>query len=136
MTQVGTNGVISFSMPFYYWHLYPFPGNFYVRRFHVVAPYWADNDIRRGGSVLYETFMRGRSTNDNIVLDNINRYLRVNNRTEDFTGIFMILAKWQNVPPLQSSSNRNQVNMYLEFGCKCSSKYIVITESMWHVTCT
>ena len=92
-------------MPIYYWHPYPFPGNVYVRRFHVVAPYWADNDIRRGGSVLYETFMRGRSTNDNNVLDNVNRYLRVNSVAKNFTGIFIILARWQNVHPYPHGSN-------------------------------
>ena len=106
--------MISFSRPFYNSNPSPFPGNYNLRRFYVVAPYWADHDTRRGGSVLYETFQRGQSSNDNSILNNVNRYLRVNNVTGDFTGTFMILAKWENVHPYSYASDRtfrNQVNM-------------------------
>ena len=101
--QVGTNGVISFSRPFYYWYPYPFPGNYYLRRFYVVAPYWADHDIRREGEVCYETFHRGRSTTENSVLDRVSRYLRMNTMS-DFSGTFMILAEWRNVHPYPHGS--------------------------------
>ena len=97
--------MISFSRPFYYWYPYPFPGYYYLRRFYVVAPYWADHDIRREGSVSYETFERGRSRNSDIVLDIVSRHVRANNGEEDFTGTFMILARWQSVHPYPHSYN-------------------------------
>ena len=106
--------MISFSRPFYYYYPSPFPGDYYIRSHYVVAPYWADHDIRRGGRVLYETFQRGQSRNDNNILNNVNRYLRVSNVSEDFTGTFMIMAKWENVRPYSYGSDRtflNQVNM-------------------------
>ena len=102
--QVGTNGVISFSRPFYYWYPYPFPGFSYLRRFHVVAPYWADHDIRREGSVLYETFERGRSPNDDLMLSRVNDYLN-RSMSSDFSGTFMILAKWNGVHPYPHGSS-------------------------------
>ena len=99
--------MISFSRPFYYWYPSPFPGNYYLRRFYVVAPYWADHDIRRDGNVFYETFERGRSRIDNNILDNVNRYLRLNNEAENFTGTFMILARWQDVHPYPHGTNNS-----------------------------
>ena len=57
-----------------------------------------DNDIRKSGEVYYETFEKGKSKTDDVVLDEVNRYIRLN--TENyFTGTFMILAEWQNVHP-------------------------------------
>ena len=102
--QVGTNGVISFTRPFYYWYPSPFPGYYYLRRFYVVAPYWADHDIRSDGSVFYETFEKGRSRNDDDILDKVNRYLNLNNFTQSFAGTFMILAEWQNAHPYPHGS--------------------------------
>ena len=96
--------MISFSRPFYYWYPSPFPGYYYLRRFYVVAPYWADHDIRRDGEVYYETFEKGRSINDDNVLNIVNRYITVN-RLSDFTGIFMILAEWKDVHPYPYGSD-------------------------------
>ena len=67
--------MISFSKPFYYWYPSQFPGYFYLGRFNVVAPYWADHDIRREGSVNYETFERARSEDDDYILDRVNVFL-------------------------------------------------------------
>ena len=69
-----------------------------------MAPYWADHDIRRDGNVFYEMFERGRSGNDNNVLESVNRYLRLNNLTQNFSGTFMILAEWRDVHPYPHGS--------------------------------
>jgi len=96
--QVGTNGIISFSKPFYFWWPSPFPGYYYLRRFYVVAPYWSDNDIRRDGEVSYEIFQKGRSSYDDMMLDTVNYYLNVNMISQtNFFGSFMILAEWRGV---------------------------------------
>ena len=104
--------MISFSRPFYYWYPYPFPGYYYLRRFYVVAPYWADHDIRREGSVSYETFERGRSENDDRILDRVNTFLQLNGRL-NFYGTFMIMAEWRDVHPYpHGSGNSNYFDMY------------------------
>ena len=97
--------MISFGRPFYYWYPSQFPGYYYLRRFYVVAPYWADHDIRTEGNVSYETFERGRSRNDDIVLDNVSHYLRINGEAPSFSGTFMILAEWQDVHPYPHGFN-------------------------------
>ena len=98
--------MISFSRPFYYWYPYLFPGFSYLRRFYVVAPYWADHDIRSEGSVFYETFERGRSQNDDIILSRVNDYLTRSNETaSSFSGTFMILAEWNGVHPYPHGSS-------------------------------
>ena len=97
--------MISFSRPFYYWYPSLFPGYYYLRRFYVVAPYWADHDIRRDGNVFYETFERGRSRNDDVVLDTVSHFLRLNNEALSFSGTFMILAEWQDVHPYPHGSS-------------------------------
>ena len=95
--------MISFSRPFYYWYPSPFPGHFYLRRFHVVAPYWADHDIRTDGNICYETFERGRSQNDDLTLDRVNTFLQLN-MASNFSGTFMILAEWNGVHPYPHGS--------------------------------
>ena len=97
--------MISFSRPFYYWYSSLFPGYYYLRRFYVVAPYWADYDIRRDGNVFYETFERGRSRYDDVVLDTVSHFLRLNNEALSFSGTFMILAEWQGVHPYPHGSS-------------------------------
>ena len=98
--------MISFSRPFYYWYPYPFPGHYYLRRFYVVAPYWADHDIRRQGNVFYETFERGNSQNDDLVLRRVNDYLTSTDRApSNFSGTFMILAEWNGVHPYPHGSD-------------------------------
>ncbi|XP_065884099.1 mucin-like protein isoform X2 [Dysidea avara] len=104
LAYVSTNGVISFSRPFYYWWPFPFPGFYYLRRFHVVAPYWSDNDIRREGEVSYEIFEKGRSSYDDVLLDRVNTYLTANMMT-NFSGTFMILAEWRDVHPYPHGSS-------------------------------
>ena len=96
--------MISFSRPFYYWYPSPFPGHFYLRRFYVVAPYWADHDIRRDGEVHYKVLERGQDKIDDSILNRVNHYISLSTNS-DFIGTFMILAKWENVHPYPYGSN-------------------------------
>ena len=132
--------MISFSKPFHKWYPSPFPGHYYQRRFYVVAPYWADHDIRKSGEVCYETFEKGKSKTDDVVLDEVNRYVSLNTE-QYFTGTFMILAEWQNVHPYPHGSCDfydiiksyptirsfiNQVSIYVYSACMCIRMYSCI----------
>ena len=68
-----------------------------------MAPYWADHDIRRGGNVFYETFEKGRSQNDDLILSRVNDYLS-RSKSSNFSGTFMILAEWNGVHPYPHGS--------------------------------
>ena len=92
--------MISFSRPFYYYYPSPFPGFFYLRRFYVVAPYWADHDIRRDGNVSYEIFER--SQNDSLFI-RVNEFLQLKTNS-NFSGSFMIMAEWRGVHPYPHGS--------------------------------
>jgi len=71
-----------------------------VRSFHVVAPYWSDNDIRQEGSVSYEVFqLRTTGAYGDEVLDDVSSYIRERNMSSNFQGSFMILAEWTDVHP-------------------------------------
>ena len=77
-----------------------------------MAPYWADHDIRRDGNICYETFERGRSQNDDLVLDRVNTFLQLN-MPSNFSGTFMIVAEWQGVHPYpHGSSSFNNFELY------------------------
>ena len=119
--------MISFSRPFYYWYPFPFPGYYYLRRFYVVAPYWADHDIRRDGEVCYETFQRGRTIDENIVLDKVSSYLRIRT-SKSFIGTFMILAEWRDVYPYPHGSE----NFYYFEKYYPSIKAFTDQVHLWH----
>ena len=54
--QVGTNGIISFGRPFYFWYSRNFPTPYpWIRETYVAAPFWHDADIRSRGDVIYTT---------------------------------------------------------------------------------
>lgn len=68
-----------------------------------MAPYWTDHDIRKRGEIYYDTLQKGRTKNGDIVLDEVNRYVRLNTE-QQFTGTFMILAEWRGVHPYPHGS--------------------------------
>ena len=84
------------------WNPEPFPGNTLssVRKFHVVAPYWSDNDIRREGEVSYGVFqLQATGPYGDQLLDEVSSHIRERNISSDFKGTFMILAEWKGVHP-------------------------------------
>ncbi len=96
--QVGTNGIISFSNPWFFWYPETFPTtSFNTREAFVVAPFWADHDIRVEGTVSYKTYSFGDG-DSNIMLEYVSSFIR-SNRNESFTGQWMLVANWTDVHP-------------------------------------
>ena len=61
--QVGTNGIISFGRPFYFWYPRNFPTPYpWIRDTFVAAPFWHDVDIQSKGHVIYATPTREESS--------------------------------------------------------------------------
>jgi hypothetical protein len=89
--QVSTNGILSFARPFPYHSPHLFPGTSFYN--FLIAPFWSDNDIRRGiGEVSYWVHS-GQSDSLTFVSTYISQQEQVK-----FNGTWMLAAEWRNVP--------------------------------------
>ena len=89
--QVSSNGIISFSRPFPYHSPHLFPGTSFYS--FLVAPFWTDNGISNGiGSVSYQVH---DSTTES--LNWVSSYISQHQQIR-FTGNWMLVAEWSNVP--------------------------------------
>ena len=68
-----------------------------------MAPFWSDNDIRLDGEIFYEVHVAGNNSNSDQILSQVNAF--ISNQTEDnFTGTWMLVAQWDEVPPWPAGS--------------------------------
>ena len=100
--QVGTNGYFTFAtftgyQPFLFYDNTTVP---------LVAPFFADIDIRQGGQICYEIHTEANSLS---ILSQVN--LVINDHAEtDFYGEWMLVATWDNVPPYGSDNTTVRVH--------------------------
>ena len=96
--QVGINGIISFGQEWFFWYSEPFPtDSYYLQNSYVVAPFWADIDTRRAGSVFYEVHEWGYNKGSNAVLERLSGFISA--EMSDFTASWMLVAQWDRVHP-------------------------------------
>jgi len=107
ISQVSTNGLISFGRPFHLWHPHKFPSNDpVISSANILAPYWSNNDIRNSGKISYGFFQYGDSTEGNSYLGLASLYIRLfYPNTSQFEGNFMIIADWNQVHPFPHGSS-------------------------------
>ena len=100
MQQVGTNGIFSFSVPFYSAFATAFPGtSTTVSRAYLVAPYWDDVDIRLAGNISYEVHSRSdNNPGSNQLLDDVSNFVE-RSTGQSFQGTWMLVAEWEEVHP-------------------------------------
>ena len=97
--KVGTNGIISFGQEWFFWDTDLFPtDNYNILNSYVVAPFWADVDTRRAGSVFYEVHQRGTNRGSNNVLERLSGFIASQMNT-NFTASWMLVAQWDRVHP-------------------------------------
>ena len=95
--QVGDNGVISFGSPFLFHRPSLFPTNIEtIRHRFVVAPFWADVDSRRSGLIRYQVL--DATKHSNATINEVSSYIS-QTVNESFSGLWMLVAEWQNVHP-------------------------------------
>ena len=95
--QVGTNGIFSFSEPFYSASPTPFPGG--APGAYIVAPYWDDVDLRRAGNLSYEVHSRRENNPEsNQLLEEVSGFVEDSIR-QSFQGSWMLVAEWKEVHP-------------------------------------
>ncbi len=103
------NGAISFQVPFKYSLPNRYPTNFYwTQQSKVVAPFWADNDIRKEGAVRYASYCNITGKPDcqtheegQAILDEVNTYIQGTQADSDdiFIGNWILIAFWDHVHP-------------------------------------
>lgn len=92
--QVGSNGIVSFGTSAYNVRTNSaFSGS--LNRY-LLAPYWDDINIVRGGTISYGTFESG------YLLEQVNAYLQRAFPT-NFVGTWMMVAYYDQVAPYTSS---------------------------------
>ena len=98
--QVGTNGIFSFSAPFYSAVARAFPSTLStVANAYLVAPYWDDVDIRLAGNISYEVHSRSNNNpGSNQLLDQISQFVE-DSTGDSFQGDWMLVAEWEEVHP-------------------------------------
>ena len=108
--QVGTNGIISFGLPFYLSSAVLFPGSFSdVTNTYVVAPFWSDVDIRSVGEIFYEVHSTGDSTRSDDLLASVSEFI-TNQTGNQFSGLWMLVAQWDEVPEYSFFGVYDEVN--------------------------
>ena len=98
--QIGTNGIFSFSAPFYSAVARAFPSTLStVANAYLVAPYWDDVDIRLAGNISYEVHSRSNNNpGSNQLLDQISQFIE-DSSGDSFQGDWMLIAEWEEVHP-------------------------------------
>ena len=74
-----------------------------------VAPFWVDHDVRNGGSISFEIHTTTTSPD---LLSQVNQFIR-NQQQSMFAGIWMLIAKWDNVPRFGTTTPVSRIISYL-----------------------
>ena len=86
--QVSTNGYIIFTNPRSVFN--PVPVDDPRSLEFIVAPYWADADLRLGGAILYKVYQEG------VELEKINKHIQATLGIR-FEGRWMLFVEWDEV---------------------------------------
>ena len=88
ISQVSDNGVLSFRSGFYDSSPDPFPLSYYI----LIAPFWNDVYLYRGGNIFY------RFTDDESILNDVGMTIR-DAFENDFSPALVFIATWDRVTP-------------------------------------
>ena len=104
----------------------PFPNDFN----YLVAPFWADIDIRGddGGEIYYQVHSRGNNSVSDELLDEVSVFVSNNSQQTVFNGSWMLMAMWDQVKafPGDSSSNVSFLT-YRQIRSMLTNSYNVIS---------
>ena len=94
ISQVNTNGILSFRAPFTSFSPHPFP----LGELPLIAPFWDDVDITVGGEILY------RETQDPKLLQQFTQELINTTGISSYQPTYLFIATWVDVPPFYSET--------------------------------
>ena len=95
---MGVNGIISFGEEFEATSPVLFPGSAGASYYsYVVAPFWADADLRVRGNISWEVHSLGASDEGDSYLKQVSEFLR-NRENVTFLGDWMMIVSYDRVP--------------------------------------
>ena len=100
--QVGTNGYFSFGTRRTVYT--PSRFSFTSTPNYLVAPFWADIDIRINGSISYEVHSTSAGSSSIALLNRVSTFIS-NQKNTQFSGNWMLVASWSQVPAYSGSSS-------------------------------
>ena len=104
LSQIGVNGIISFGKTFQHFSPELLPGSFAAIFYaYVVAPFWADADLRRQGNITWEIHSLGGSEAGDAYLDQVSVFLE-NREGVNFDGNWMMILDFEEIPPYHAFS--------------------------------
>ena len=101
LAQIGTNGIVSFDQPVYSPTPVRFPSNRNdIRNLFLVAPFWADIDIRDAGDIFYEvhTAFSSGDQDSSDLMSQVDDYIQ-GETGQEFSGSWMLVVQWDMVHP-------------------------------------
>lgn len=82
----------------------PFPGTSATVFFgYLIAPYWIDADLRRGGNITWEILVSDGGNTTNQYLSQVSEFIEEQQNTT-FVGNWMMMVNYNRVPPFLSVS--------------------------------
>ena len=117
LSQINTNGIVSFGAEFPHYDASPFPtSEVGSSTAYAAAPFWSDVDTRLNGSIWYEVHdaAEGNAVSS-AQLSFVNTWFKTETGLE-FEGDLMIVATWDHVHPWPhgNSADQDLVDPYLQ----------------------
>lgn len=78
----------------------------------MLAPFWADADLRRRGNVSWEVHTEGGSSEGDELLNQVSVFIE-NRENVSFVGNWMLLVKYDQVPPYHPFTLFLDVSLYV-----------------------
>ena len=102
--QISVNGVISFGEHFPLYSPELLPGTTAAVHYaYLVAPYWVDGDLRRGGNITWEVLVAGSSSVADDYLTQVSEFVEDQQNTT-FVGNWLMIVNFNKIPPFLSVS--------------------------------
>lgn len=91
----------------------PFPGTSATVFFgYLIAPYWIDADLRRGGNITWEILVSDGGNTTNQYLSQVSEFIEEQQNTT-FVGNWMMMVNYNRIPPFLSvSPDRKNLQFY------------------------
>lgn len=103
--QIGSNGLISFGTAINPFGASLFPSNVPETHFgYILAPFWADADLRLDGEIYYELHTSGDNSISDQLLNQVNGFIS-RELGVLFEGNWMMVATWDEVHPWPHGSD-------------------------------
>ena len=102
--QISVNGVISFGEHFPLYSPELLPGTTAIVHFaYLLAPFWVDGDLRRGGNITWEILVAGSGGLADEYIEQVSEFIN-ERENASFVGTWLMIVHFDSIPPFLSVS--------------------------------